>query len=210
MATLAFPLQALAGARPLQRSSMIDQAALLDAARQRDPKALASIYDAYAPKIYAYIYRHVGDPYRAEDLTSGVFLKMLEALDRDKFAHDALQAWLYRIAHNLIIDEARYEQRRPVADLHEWLSLPSDSHPDAVVGRRLESDRLRQAIQQLTAEQRNVIVLRFGEGMTAPQAARILNKTEEAVRALQRRALTNLRRLLAPAGDESEAADDPL
>lgn len=184
---------------------MIDQAALLDAARQRDPKALASIYDAYAPKIYAYIYRHVGDPYRAEDLTSGVFLKMLEALDRDKFAHDALQAWLYRIAHNLIIDEARYEQRRPASDLHDGLSLSPDWAPEFIVGRRLEGERLRQAIQQLTGEQRDVIVLRFGEGMTAPQAARILGKTEEAVRALQRRALSNLRRLLAPPSDETDA-----
>lgn len=178
-------------------------AALLDAARQRDPKALASIYDAYAPKIYAYIYRHVGDPHRAEDLTSGVFLKMLEALDRDKFAHDALQAWLYRIAHNLIIDDARYEQRRPASDLHDGLSLPPDADPEFVVGHRLEGERLRQAIQQLTGEQRDVIVLRFGEGMTAPQAARILGKTEEAVRALQRRALSNLRRLLVPSSDET-------
>ncbi len=188
---------------------MIDQsapagAALLDAARQRDPKALAAIYDAYAPKIYSYIYRHVGDPHRAEDLTSGVFLKMLEALDRDRFAHDALQAWLYRIAHNLIIDDARYETRRPASDLHDGLSLPPDSSPEFVVGRRLENERLRQAIQQLTGEQRDVIVLRFGEGMTAPQAARILGKTEEAVRALQRRALSNLRRLLAPASDVAD------
>lgn len=188
---------------------MIDQsapagAALLDAARQRDPKALASIYDAYAPKIYAYIYRHVGDPHRAEDLTSGVFIKMLEALDRDRFAQDALQAWLYRIAHNLIIDDVRYEQRRPASDLHEGLSMPPNSTPEFVVGHRLENERLRQAIQQLTGEQRDVIVLRFGEGMTAPQAARILGKTEEAVRALQRRALTNLRRLLAPASDVAD------
>lgn len=183
---------------------MIDQSALLDAARQRDPKALASIYDAYAPKIYAYIYRHVGDPHRAEDLTSGVFIKMLEALDRDRFAQDALQAWLYRIAHNLIIDDVRYEQRRPASDLHDGLSMPPDSTPEFVVGHRLENERLRQAIQQLTGEQRDVIVLRFGEGMTAPQAARILGKTEEAVRALQRRALSNLRRLLAPASDVAD------
>lgn len=187
---------------------MTDQETLLAAAQQRDPRALAIIYDTYAPKIYAYIYRHVGDSHHAEDLTSGVFLKMLEALDKDKFAHDALQAWLYRIAHNLIIDEARRQQRRPVSELHEGIALPPEAHPDHLVGQRLERERLRQAIDQLTDDQKQVILLRFGEGMTAPQAAHLMGKTEEAVRALQRRGLSNLRRLLSPTATIA-AEDDP-
>jgi len=178
---------------------MTDQPSLLERARQRDPGALATIYDTYAPKIYSYIYRHVGDPGRAEDLTGGVFVKMLEALDKNKFAQDALQAWLYRIAHNLIVDDIRHQQRRPTSFLHEGIAMPEESHPDQVVGRRLERERLRRALDELTTDQRDVILLRFGEGMTAPQAAKVLGKTEEAVRALQRRGLSNLRRLLTPA-----------
>jgi len=181
------------------RASMTDQTSLLDRARQRDPSALATIYDTYAPKIYSYIYRHVGDPGRAEDLTGGVFVKMLEALDKNKFAQDALQAWLYRIAHNLIVDDIRHQQRRPTSFLHEGIAMPEESHPDQVVGRRLERERLRRALDELTTDQRDVILLRFGEGMTAPQVAKVLGKTEEAVRALQRRGLSNLRRLLTPA-----------
>ncbi len=173
-----------------------DPADLLQRARQRDSAALAAIYDTYAAKIYAYIYRHVGDPHRAEDLTSRVFIKMLEALDRDKFARDALQSWLYRIAHNVIVDDIRHRQRRPTSSLHEGLAEPPETHPDHIVAKQIENARLRAAIAELTTDQRDVILLRFGEGMTAPQVAHVLGKTEEAVRALQRRGLTNLRKLL--------------
>ena len=173
---------------------MTDQASLLELARKRDPAALAEIYDTYASKIYSYIYRHVGDAHRAEDLTSRVFLKMLEAIEKDKFARDALQSWLYRIAHNTIVDDIRKRQRRPTSALHEGLALPPETSPDHIVGRRLENEKLLQAIDQLTEVQRDVIILRFGEGLTAPQVADILNKTEEAVRALQRRGLANLRK----------------
>lgn len=173
---------------------MTDQASLLEQARKRDPVALAQIYDTYSAKIYAYIYRHVGDAHRAEDLTSSVFMKMLEALERDKFARDALQSWLYRIAHNVIVDDVRKRQRRPISTLHDGLALPPESNPDFMVGQQLESEELLQAIDQLTEVQRDVIILRFGEGLTAPQVANILDKTEEAVRALQRRGLANLRK----------------
>ena len=175
---------------------MTDEALLLQRARERDPTALATIYDTYAPKIYAYIYRHVHDAPRAEDLTSTVFLKMLESLDKNNFAKDKLQSWLYRIAHNVIIDDVRYQQRRPVQPLYDTVSVSSEEDPLHLVDQQLEKEVIWNAIQQLTEDQKNVIILRFGEGLTAPQVAQILNKTEEAVRALQRRGLANLRKIL--------------
>ncbi|NOZ48442.1 MAG: sigma-70 family RNA polymerase sigma factor [Chloroflexi bacterium] len=174
-----------------------DQAELLQKARQRDPAALTHIYDTYAPKIYAYIYRHVGSPQRAEDITSVTFLKMLEALDRGRFARDSLQSWLYRIAYNAIVDDARRRKRRPISTLHEGISMPPDTLPEHIVGRRVEREQLLQAVQQLSADQRHVIILRFGDGLTAPEVGQILGKTEEAVRALQRRGLANLRKILS-------------
>jgi RNA polymerase sigma-70 factor (ECF subfamily) len=176
---------------------MTDEALLLQRARERDPAALATIYDTYAPKIYAYIYRHIRDPQRAEDLTSTVFLKMLESLDKNNFAKDKLQSWLYRIAHNAIVDDVRYQQRRPSQPLYDTLASPPEADPDQIVDEKLSRETIWEAIQQLTEDQRNVIILRFGEGLTAPQVAHILDKTEEAVRALQRRALANLRKILA-------------
>ena len=175
---------------------MTDEASLLQRAREREPEALADIYDAYASKIYAYIYRHVRDAQLAEDLTSTVFLKMLESLDRDKFAREKLQAWLYRIAYNTIVDDARRHQRRPTSPLYDTIVLPAENDPSFLVDKRLTREEVVQAIQQLTDDQKNVIILRFGEGLTAPKVAQILDKSEEAVRALQRRGLINLKRIL--------------
>jgi len=175
---------------------MTDEASLLQRARERDPAALAAIYDTYAPRIYAYIYRRIRDPHRAEDLTSTVFLKMLEALDKNNFAKDRLQSWLYRIAHNAIIDDVRYQQRRPVQTLFETVES-TDDDPELLVQKQMQDEAVWAAIQQLTEDQKNVIILRFGEGLTAPQVAEILDKTEEAVRALQRRGLSNLRKKLS-------------
>ena len=177
---------------------MVDEESLLQRARERDPTALAAIYDTYAPKIYVYIYRHTRDPHRAEDLTSTVFLKMLEALERNKFARDKLQSWLYRVAHNVIIDDVRYHQRRPVQAFYDTLETNEENDPSILVSKQIEEEVIWDAIQQLTEDQKNVIILRFGEGLTAPQVAEILDKTEEAVRALQRRGLANLRKILSP------------
>lgn len=177
---------------------MTDEASLLQRARERDPAALATIYDTYAPQIYAYIYRRIRDPHRAEDLTSTVFLKMLESLDKNNFARERLQSWLYRIAHNTIIDHVRYQQRRPVQTLYEVVETHSEEDPASLVQKQMQDEAVWNAIQQLTEDQKNVIILRFGEGLTAPQVAEILDKTEEAVRALQRRGLANLRKILSP------------
>lgn len=177
---------------------MIDEASLLQRARDGDTAALAAIYDAYAPQIYAYIYRRIRDPHRAEDITSTVFLKMLESLEKNNFAKDRLQSWLYRIAHNSIIDDVRYQQRRPVQALYDAIETLTDDNPESLVQKQMQDEAVWDAIQQLTEDQKNVIILRFGEGLTAPQVAEILDKTEEAVRALQRRGLANLRKILSP------------
>jgi len=176
---------------------MTEEASLLQRAREGDSAALAVIYDTYAPQIYAYIYRRIRDPHRAEDLTSTVFLKMLESLQKNNFARDRLQSWLYRIAHNAIIDDVRYQQRRPVQTLFETIETTAEDNPESLVQKQMQDQAVWEAIQQLTEDQKNVIILRFGEGLTAPQVAEILDKTEEAVRALQRRGLANLRKLLS-------------
>ena len=176
---------------------MTEETSLLQRAQQRDPTALAQIYDIYAPQIYAYIYRHVVDAQRAEDLTASVFLKALEALERHRFAHDSIRPWLYRIAYNTIIDDIRQLQRRPSTGLNESIQAAPDESPEMAVQKRLENERLFHALSHLTADQRDVLILRFGEGLTAIETAQILDKTEEAVRGLQRRGLASLRRKLA-------------
>ncbi|MFQ5343332.1 MAG: sigma-70 family RNA polymerase sigma factor [Anaerolineae bacterium] len=173
---------------------------LIAQARQGDTAALSAIYDQYAEKIYIYLYHRLGDRQLAEDLTGDVFVRMVEAADTPRFADTSLSGWLYRIAHNLLVDHFR-RQREEVA-LPEELPMPttatgSGEGPAAIVERKLAQDGLRKALEVLTEEQRQVIVLRFGEGLTAREVAETMGKQENAIWQLQHRALNGLRRALA-------------
>jgi RNA polymerase sigma-70 factor (ECF subfamily) len=175
------------------------EADLLARLRARDPADLAELYDRFAPALYAYIYRRVGERHLAEDLTADVFVRALDALQRDRFAAVSLQAWLYRLAHNRVVDHYRSSQRAPLAPLDEALPSPDDV-PEAV-HRRRDQAWMHAALQRLTPDQQQIIALRFGEGLSAAAIAAVLGKSEEAIRAMQHRALAALRRLRAE--DES-------
>jgi RNA polymerase sigma-70 factor (ECF subfamily) len=172
-----------------------DEASLLERAREYDQVALGEIYDRYSRKIHSYIYRHLGDVHLADDLTAEVFLRMLDAVQSAKFARTSLSAWLYRIAHNLVVDHFRSQHQRKTELWDERLRAAVDD-PTVVVEAQLAQQGLRAALSHLTQEQQQVIVLRFGEGLSAPQVAEVLDKSEGAVRALQHRALAALRRIM--------------
>lgn len=172
---------------------MPSDAALLARARANDPDALAELYDRFAPRIYAYLYRRIGEQRLAEDLTSDVFVQSIAALRRGQFASASLEAWLYRMAHNRLIDHVRRE-RRDVVSLDEWISAPDDVPAEAE--RHRLQNWLRQAIRRLTHEQQHILTLRFGQGLSAAETARLTGNTETGVRALQHRALAALRRLM--------------
>jgi RNA polymerase sigma-70 factor (ECF subfamily) len=159
----------------------------------REPAALAELYDRFAPLVYAYIYRRVGERQLAEDLAADVFVRALAALQHGHFASVSIQAWLYRLAHNRVVDHYRRNRRAPLAPLDEAVPAPDDV-PEAA-GRRSDQAWVRAALPRLTDEQQQIIALRFGEGLSAADVASALGKTEEAIRALQHRALAALRRL---------------
>jgi RNA polymerase sigma-70 factor, ECF subfamily len=148
------------------------------------------IYDRYALQIYRYIYHRLGNQALAEDLTSEVFVRFLRA----RVSPDNLIAYLYRCAHNVIVDHLR---RNPtfLEPLDESLVA---EHDDPAQHAEIESERmrLRRAILRLTPEQQQVIVLRFIEELPSAEIARVLGKPESAVKALQHRALASLRILL--------------
>ncbi len=174
---------------------------LVRAAQQYDDRALARIYHLYAGRIFRYVFFRIGERNRAEDLTGEVFVRLLENVGSFQLGPHghalALTGWIYRIAHNLIIDEYRRQKVRADRD-----PLPEGweetANPDLPLDFHLTRADLQFAIRQLTDDQQTVILLRFDEGMTSAEIAGILGKTETAVKALQRRALATLARLLAP------------
>ena len=176
-----------------QAQPLSADADLLTRVRAREPAALAELYDRFAPAIHAYLYRRLGERPLAEDLTADVFVAALGALAQGRFASVSVQAWLYRLAHNRLVDHYRRTQRAPLLPLDESAPAPDDVPETA--RRREQQAWVRAALQTLTTEQQEIITLRFGEGLTAPAIAAALGKTEHAIRALQHRALAALRRL---------------
>lgn len=158
-------------------------------------KALSAVYDSYSPAIYRYLYRRIGDATIAEDLTGTVFLKVLEAIGKHQTWSDSFVGWLYRIAHNVAIDHFRKSGRQQEDELAEtveshWLS------PDGKAEREARLRQIRSALTHLTADQAQVILLRFGDGMSHQEVAAILGKSEGAIKLLQHRALQGLRQIL--------------
>lgn len=176
---------------------------LLERAREYDAQALAEIYDRYAEPIYRYLYRYVGDAAQAEDLASEVFLRLLQVLGTYRAPRDRLQGWLYRVAHNLAMDSFRQASKGATLSLDEGLVAAGDS-PPSIVEKRQDQQQLRMAISQLTPDQQQVILLRFGEGFKIAEVSRLMGKSEGAVKVLQHRAVKRLRKLLDRQGQASQ------
>ena len=131
----------------------------------------------------------------AEDLTGDVFMKLVQSLPDINLATTPLQAWLFMVARNLAIDHYRRSQAHPVVAIHE--NLDGDTLTlDNIIEGQLTSEKLASAISKLEKQQRDVLVLRFIEGMPIQQVASILHKSEDAVKSLQRRGLMALRKFL--------------
>ncbi len=170
---------------------------LLKRARQWDEDALAHIYDTFAPAIYRYIYRRTGHQNTAEEITAETFHRFLVALKRGGGPTEHLSAWLYRVAHNLIVDFYRRQPPQEPASLDELEEMPAEPESGvARVERQMEVAQARAALRQLTPLQQQIITLRYLEDLSHEEIARVVERTEGAVKALQHRALDNLRRIL--------------
>jgi RNA polymerase sigma-70 factor (ECF subfamily) len=166
---------------------------LLNAALRFDPKALATIYDLYSPELYRYAARFLGDPSVAEDCVADTFSRFLKAIHAKRGPKDYLKAYLYRIAHNWIAD---YYRRTPdVSELKDTFP-DSDNAPEQEVSLRLRQVQVRNAIQHLTPDQQQVIALKYLEGWKNKEIAQALKKPVGAVKSLQHRALTRLKKYL--------------
>jgi RNA polymerase sigma-70 factor (ECF subfamily) len=174
-----------------------DDGLRLKNAQLLDRNTLGGIYDEFHPLLYSYIFRRVGDVEVARDLTADVFRRFLQSTASGKGPNDQLRAWLYRVAHNIVVDHYRLGQDRQKQPLTE--SLASDeAEPESVAEQRVQCDNVRSAMEQLTDEQQEVIALKFLEGLTNDEVAQITNRSVGAVKALQHRALATLRRQLIP------------
>jgi RNA polymerase sigma-70 factor (ECF subfamily) len=166
-----------------------------------NPEAFGTLYERYVDRIYSYIYYRVGNNTEAEDLTARVFHRVLKALPRYTDRGAPFVSWLYRIAHNLVANHHRDQSRRPATPLDELpLTSPSRDLPDQVVERQDEERWLWKVINDLHEDRRELLVLKFNEGLSNAQIGEIMGRTEGAIKSLYHRTLVTLREELERRG----------
>ncbi|KAF4410544.1 ECF subfamily RNA polymerase sigma factor, BldN family [Streptomyces lycii] len=170
---------------------------LVERAQQGEADAFGALYDQYADTVYRYIYYRVGSRATAEDLTSETFLRALRRISTFTWQGRDFGAWLVTIARNLVADHFKSSRFRlevttgEMLDANEVARSPEDS-----VLETLSNDTLLDAVRRLNPQQQECVTLRFLQGLSVAETARVMGKNEGAIKTLQYRAVRTLARLL--------------
>ena len=175
---------------------MQDEQSLVHRAQQHDQEAFAQLYERYFDKIYRYIALKIGNRVEAEDMTQQVFVNALHSISSYKWRGFPFSAWLFRIAHNQVVDYLRKKTRQPTLSLNESLTI-SEDNLQKTVEKKMNVEQLILATRKLTPAQQEVILLRFAGELPIAQVAKIMGKGEGAIKALQHSAIVALRKTLA-------------
>jgi RNA polymerase sigma-70 factor, ECF subfamily len=170
-------------------------AQLLNRALAGDAAAFGDLYERHLDAIYHYVFYRVNGRHEAEDLTENIFLRAWQALDSHPPREIPFRLWLYRIAHNVVVDYYRTRQEQIGLEAAAHLADPVEG-PEATVVRQERATALKQALKQLTEDHQQVLTCRFIVGLSHAETAVVMTRNEEAVRALQYRAINALRNLL--------------
>ena len=169
----------------------IEVRSLVVRSQKGDANAFGQLYDRFLPEIVRYLTYRVGNPDTAEDLAQQVFLKAWQAIPRYEDRGVPFKAWLYRMAHNQMVDHHR--TRRPTTDL-EGIDIAEEPEAEQRVLVQEVQTHLRAALERLSEDHRQVLVLRFLLEKSAREVGEIMERKEVTVRGLQMRALQALRR----------------
>jgi RNA polymerase sigma-70 factor (ECF subfamily) len=163
-------------------------------AGQGDKEAFSVLYERYVKRIYNYIYYRTGSMHDAEDLTERVFFRAMNHIDTYHNRGLPFTAWLYRIAHNLVANWHRDSHRRREVPLEDHShTLRQGEYPEAAVVKNQEVQVLLEAISKLPDERQTLIILKFVEHMSNEDIARIMGRSEGAIKSLYHRTLLSLR-----------------
>jgi RNA polymerase sigma-70 factor (ECF subfamily) len=180
---------------------------LLHAARMMDKDALVKIFDLYSSALFNYALRLCGDPLMADHIVGDVFAKLLDQLAEGNGPTSNLRSYLYETTYHRLIDETRYSQRRAPLEVADSLGQATQSVSLSVEDQLIFKQILHAIHNELTEDQRHVMVLRFLEEFSLRETAAIMGKTADHVKVIQTRALAALRRSLA--NKEKQARPSP-
>lgn len=187
-------------AMPAHDTINADITVLVRMAQDGDTSSFGALYEHFFDRIYRYVSFKTGSASEAEDITGEVFVRMLESINKFKWQGHPFSSWLFRIAHNLVVDNFRRKGKRNIVSLEntttnvEAVAVDVDQHIDT----ELSMGEVRKAMVGLTDLQKEVISLRFAAGLSVSETAQAIGKKDNAVKALQHAGLKKLRRLLNP------------
>ena len=160
---------------------------------QADRAAFATLYRRYLDRVYAYAFYQLGDHHDAEDATERTFLAAMRALPTFRDEGATFRAWLFRIAHNTIANAHRTRARRRAEPLPEPFDRPApNADPAGLVARAEELRTVLRAVSELPEDRRQVVLLRFVDGLSSREIGQVLDRSPGAVRVLLHRALRDL------------------
>jgi RNA polymerase sigma-70 factor (ECF subfamily) len=173
--------------------SELDDSELVALAKE-DKTAFGELYQRYLQKIYSYVYYRTGNVHDAEDLTARVFVRALSHISNYVDMGVPFQAWLYRIAHNLVANWHRDQGRRKIIALDDYVGHSALSEaPDRLAETREEQQQLLDAIRRLPDDRQQLLLLKFVERMSNAEIGGIMGRTEGAIKSLYHRTLLALR-----------------
>jgi RNA polymerase sigma-70 factor (ECF subfamily) len=172
---------------------------LIEKAQNGDSASFGRLYDHYIKQIYRFIAVKVGTRQEAEDLAHEVFMSAWQKLPNFKSQGFPFSSWLYKIARNRVIDH--YRTKKPNVSIDEDVTLSESLFiTDDTAGEELDLNlslsRIKEAMLELTPEQREVVTMRFVEDLSPQEIAQVLDKREGTVRIIQHRAITKLKKIL--------------
>ncbi len=154
---------------------------------------IGSLYEQYYERIVRYIFVRIHNQSEAENLGGDVFVRALQSMDSYRGHTEQMRGWLFKIAHNLVVDYLRKTGNHNDISM-DGMETPSEYNLEKAVEGKLEVERLSKALKQLTPAQREVIGLRFFAGLSSAEAGRVLGKSSGAVRQMQYEAIEALRK----------------
>lgn len=170
-------------------------------AAQADAAAFDPLYRRYVAPVYSYAFYHLRDHHDAEDITERAFLSALDALPAFEERGATFRAWLFRIAHNALVNHVRSRSRRRTESLDVVAGHAGPDDVQASVARRDDARRVWRAVHALPEERRRVVILRFVDELSSREIGQVLGRSEGAVRVLLHRALRDVARELESGAD---------
>ncbi|MFE9097798.1 ECF subfamily RNA polymerase sigma factor, BldN family [Streptomyces sp. NPDC007264] len=183
--------------RPAADSDSARMMDLVERAQAGEAEAFGRLYDQYSDTVYRYIYYRVGGRATAEDLTSETFLRALRRIGTFTWQGRDFGAWLVTIARNLVADHFKSSRFRLEVTTGEMLDANEvERSPEDSVLESLSNAALLDAVRRLNPQQQECVTLRFLQGLSVAETARVMGKNEGAIKTLQYRAVRTLARLL--------------